>query len=129
VYRVDNKELLEINEDTVSAKETLMMAIWAGSLLHQAMPVGVGGGLGPVGRACFGEDVADVAGDGVQTDDQFCCNLRVAPTGSNETQHLHFSLGQTIWINGGRTCLHCHLLLQSLYPFHQGNHAQIMSDD
>ena len=82
-----------MDEDIVSAKKVLMMSIWGGSLLYQAMPVGVGGRLGPVGRACFGEDVADVAGDGIQTDDQFCCNIWITPTGGNEPQDFHLSLG------------------------------------
>ena len=97
------------------------------------MPSGVGGGLGTVGGAGLGEDVGDMPLRCPTAQDQFPGNLSTALARCDEAQHLHLSLGQTVWISRGdsRTAsagMRHKLFLQGLDSFHQGSHAQFSSD-
>ena len=62
------------------------------------MVAGVEGGLGPIGRAGFVEDVADVAAHRIEADHQFVGNLLIAFSSRNETEDLQFTTGKTIGI-------------------------------
>ncbi len=67
------------------------------------MADGVCGGLCPVGGVGLGEDVADVAGDGVQPNEKLLANLAVASAGGDETQDLDLALRETFTSSKLRT--------------------------
>jgi hypothetical protein len=50
--------------------------------------------------AQLGEDVLQVAGDGVLADHECHADLPVAPAGRNEAQHLEFTVGEPVSVNG-----------------------------
>ena len=58
------------------------------------MSGGISGRLGPVGGSGLGQDVAYVAGYGVEGDDQFYGYLQVGLVSGDETQHVYFALCQ-----------------------------------
>lgn len=70
-------------------------------IVQQAMLIRVGSGLGAVGGSGLGQDVAHVAKHRVEGNDQFFGDLPVAPSGGNEAQHFHFSVGQAIGVGQG----------------------------
>jgi hypothetical protein len=52
-------------------------------------------GFRTVNSAGLGEDVAQVVGNRVETDEQFVGNLPIAFAGSEEAQHLGFALRES----------------------------------
>ena len=59
--------------------------------LNQIVANGECGRLGPVGGVGFNEDVANVVGYGIETDDQVFRDFAVAFTRSDKPQHLDFT--------------------------------------
>jgi hypothetical protein len=66
-------------------------------LFDEVVVIGVGGGGASRGDAEFGEDVADVAGDGLFADDEFLRDSPVGLASGEEEQDLQFALGETVW--------------------------------
>ena len=63
---------------------------------RQAVAHGVGGGLGAVGAAGFGENVADVRCYGVEADRQHGGDVGVAAADRDEAQYLGFAGSQVV---------------------------------
>ena len=59
-----------------------------------------GCGFCPVVRVSLSEDVSDVIGYGIGTDDKLVGDLPVALSSTDEAQHLDFPVAQTIGITG-----------------------------
>src|ERR1700730_11039991 len=71
------------------------LALWLG------VTSGVGGGLGAVVDAEFGEDRADVVAYGFGTDAQGGGNVGIAVAGGEQFEHVAFAGGQSVWVGAG----------------------------
>src|SRR5688572_14989806 len=68
----------------------------------QPVPVGVGGGLGPVRAARLAQDRADVVRGGVLADGQVAADLAVAQAFGDEREDLDLAEGEPVGWGGGR---------------------------